>query len=120
MIFEIWYYRATLPNSGGTKLRPVLIIGNDAENKLSIVDIHYCLISSSSSKGEYDVEIDDATAKGLGLTRASIIKTTKGYTGSQHLLERKVCDLPDALKVEFAEKYKRYQKHMIEKMDSHI
>jgi len=117
LIFEIWYYKAALPNSGGTKPRPVLIIGDDGENKLSMVDVHYCLISSSSQAGEYDVEIRGERAYELGLLRASIIKTTKIYTGSKGLLERKICALPKDLKAEFIEKYKAYQSKIIEKMD---
>ncbi|MDR2559343.1 MAG: type II toxin-antitoxin system PemK/MazF family toxin [Oscillospiraceae bacterium] len=118
MIFEIWYYKAILPNGGGTKARPVLIIGNDSENNLSIVDIHYCLVSASSQKGEYDINIDEEQAKELGLTRASVIKITKVYTGSRGLLERKVCDLPSDLRAEFIKNYKVYQNKLMERMDA--
>ena len=117
MIFEIWYYKATLPNSGGIKGRPILIIGDDGENNLSIVDIHYCLISSSSPKGKFDVEISDPVAKSLGLSQASVIKTTKVYTGSKGLLERKVCDLPKDLRDEFIAKYKEYQSGIMSALD---
>ena len=116
MIFEIWYFKALLPNGTGHKARPVLIIGNDSENNLNIVDIHYCLVSSSSSAGKYDVEIADTQAKALGLSRASIIKTTKIYTGSKRQLERKVCDLPDTLRKEFLQKYQAYQNAIISNM----
>jgi len=78
-----------------------LIIGNDSENNLSIVDIHYCFISSSASLGKYDVEISEERAKALKLAKASVIKTTKIYTGSTGLLERKVCNLPYDLKHAF-------------------
>jgi len=118
MIFEIWYYSAKLPNSTETKGRPVLIIGNDAENKLRIVDIHYCIISKTASKGEFDLQIDETTAKSLGLGQASVIKTTKIYTGDRELLERKVCGLPKDLKIEFIKKYKAYQTKIIEAMDN--
>jgi len=118
MIFEIWYYKATLPNNGGIKPRPVLVIGSDDDNSLSIVDIHYCLVSASASKGKYDVEIDDVTAKNLGLSRASIIKTTKIYTGSRGLLERKICELPLELRKEFADKYKQYQHNLVEGLEA--
>jgi len=108
LIFELWYYNAMLPNNGGIKRRPVLIIGDDGENGLSIVDIHYCLVSSSSQKGTFDVTIDAITAQNLGLSRESIIKTTKIYTGTRNLLNGKIADLPEALKKEFCEKYKHY------------
>jgi len=117
LIFEIWYYKAILPNSGGIKARPILIIGDDSKNNLSIVDIHYCLVSASSQKGDYDVEISEEKARELGLKRASIIKTTKVYTGSKGLLERKVCDLPKELKSEFIQKYKAYQCKVMSAMD---
>ena len=116
MIFEFWYYRATLPNSGEVKPRPVLIFGDDKENNLRIVDVHYCLVSSSSQKGAFDIEIDDQKSKELGLTRASIIKTTKMYTGSRRLLERKICDLPQDIKTTFIENYKRYQQSLMAHM----
>jgi len=117
MIFEIWYYTAKLPNSLETKARPILIIGDDSENKLRIVDIHYCIVSSTAPKGNYDIQIDEKTAKNLGLERASVIKTTKVYTGDRELLERKVCDLPKDLKIEFIEKYKSYQNNLMLKMN---
>ena len=118
MILEIWYYKVVLPNSGGYKARPVLIIGDDSGNNLSIVDVHYCLLSASSSLGEFDIEITEKMAKSLGLPRASVIKTTKIYTGSRNQLERKVCDLPRDLREEFATKYKAYQNTLISKMSS--
>ena len=117
MIFELWYYKAKLPNSAGTKGRPVLVIGDDGDNGLSIVDIHYCIISASSQKGVFDVKIDEATAKTLGLLRESIVKTTKIYTGSKHMLERKIADFPEPLKKEFCKKYKDYQEKIIQKLN---
>ena len=118
LILEIWYYKATLPNSGGTKDRPVLIIGDDQENSLNIIDIHYCLISASAPKGRYDILIDTTEATELGLLRASVIKTTKIYTGSKNLLGRKICDLPKNLKDEFIEKYKSYQSKIFNVLDT--
>jgi len=76
------------------------------------------LVSASASKGKYDVEIDDVTAKNLGLSRASIIKTTKIYTGSRGLLERKICELPLELRKEFADKYKQYQHNLVERLEA--
>ncbi|MCL2036426.1 MAG: type II toxin-antitoxin system PemK/MazF family toxin [Oscillospiraceae bacterium] len=118
MILEIWYYKANLPSSNKVKARPVLIVGDDRANGLQVVDIHYCIISSSSAKGDYDVEINEEIAKEIGLARASIIKTTKIYTGSKHLLERKVCDLPDSLRDEFVKRFKDYQGKMLECIES--
>ena len=117
MIFELWYYKATLPNNGGVKARPVLIIGDDKINGLRIVDIHYCIVSASSPKGNFDIEIDQTTAKQLGLKRKSVIKTTKIYTGSKNLLERKIADLPANLRKEFYEKYKEYQQMVIQGLE---
>ena len=118
MIFEIWSYNATLPNNGGIKPRPVLIIGNDENNGLKIVDIHYCIISASSPKGVYDIEINEETALNLGLKKASIIKTTKIYTGSQNLLNSKICDLPKDIRDEFIKNYKAYQDTIMKNMSS--
>ena len=120
MIFEIWTYKATLPNSNQIKTRPVLIIGDDSENELNIVDIHYCMVSASSLKGKYDVDIEEKTAKNLGLTKASIIKTTKIYTGSRGLLGDKICDLPNQLKNEFIDKYKKYQDSIVCTMNNNL
>ena len=120
MIFEIWYYTAKLPNSLQTKARPVLIIGDDSGNKLRIVDIHYCIVSATAPKGNYDVQIDEAAAKNLGLEKASVIKTTKVYTGDQGLLERKICDLPEDYKIEFIKQYKLYQNNLMARMDESI
>ena len=116
MIFELWYYRANLPNNGGIKTRPVLIIGDDTENGLTIIDIHYCIVSASSQVGNYDVVIDDITAKNIGLSKRSIIKTTKIYTGSKRLLENKIADLPQEQKEEFLIKFKDYQTKLINKL----
>ena len=120
MIFEIWYYAAKLPNSLETKARPILIIGDDSDNKLKIVDIHYCIVSATAPKGDFDVPIDEKTAKNIGLERSSVIKTTKVYTGDRELLERKVCDLPNDLKTAFMEKYKSYQNNLMIKMNEAI
>lgn len=116
LIGEIWYYKAKLPNNDGYKSRPVLVIGTDANNNLYYTDIHYVIISSSSSIGVYDVIIDEGTAKSLNLVRASVIKTTKIYTGPKNLFERKVCDLPSDLKDEFINKYQSYQQDTIDKL----
>jgi len=116
MILELWYYKATLPNNGGTKHRPVLIIGDDGDNGLSIVDIHYCLVSATAVKGEYDVEIDDDTAKNIGLSRASVIKTTKIFTGSKGMLGSKISTLPDDIKNEFVQNFTRYQANLNSKL----
>jgi mRNA-degrading endonuclease toxin of MazEF toxin-antitoxin module len=99
--FEIWTYLAAMPNSNKIKPRPVLIIGEDSGNNLKIVDIHYCIVSSSSLKGTYDVEIDKSTALALNLKKASIIKTTKIYTGDKSLLGTKICNLPENISAEF-------------------
>ena len=68
----------------------------------------------------YGILIDEKTAKNLGLEKVSVIKTTKVYTGDRELLERKVCDLPKDLKIEFIEKYKSYQNNLMAKMDESI
>lgn len=116
MIGEIWYYKAKLPNNDGYKSRPVLIVGTDANNNLYYTDIHYVIISSSASIGVYDVLINDDQAKEMNLTRASVIKTTKIYTGPSNLFERKVCDLPDNIKDEFLKKFESYQEDTINKL----
>jgi mRNA-degrading endonuclease toxin of MazEF toxin-antitoxin module len=116
VIFEIWYYKAVLPNNGGIKPRPVLVIGDDGANELRIVDVHYCLVTSSGECGKFDVLIDEPAAKQIGLTRKSIIKITKIFTGSRNLLERKVADLPESLRSEVREKYAAYQRGIIERM----
>lgn len=113
MIGEIWYYKAKLPNSGEYKTRPVLVIGNDASNNLYFTDIHYVIISSSAEVGLYDVEIPENIAIEIGLLRKSIIKTTKIYTGPKSLFERKVSDLPEKYRKEFAKNYKEYQYQLI-------
>ena len=43
MIGEIWTYVATKPNDGTLKVRPVLIVGDDSDNLLKYVDIHYVI-----------------------------------------------------------------------------
>ena len=83
MIGEIWTYKATKPSDNLEKIRPVLVIGDDGDNGLEFVDINYAIISSSASCGKYDVEINEETAKCIGLKRPSVIKTTKIYTGSR-------------------------------------
>ena len=116
MIGEVWYYKAKLPNNDGYKSRPVLIIGTDANNNLYYTDIHYVIISSSASIGIYDVLINEDQAREMNLTRASVIKTTKIYTGPLNLFERKVCDLPENIKDEFVNKFELYQQDTINKL----
>ena len=113
MIGEIWYYKAKLPNSDEYKVRPVLVIGNDANNNLLYADIDYVIISSSSPVGIYDVVIEENIAKSINLIRKSIIKTTKIYTGPRTLFERKLGVLPENLKQEFINKYREYQNQLI-------
>ena len=83
MIGEVWTYKATKPSDNQEKVRPVLIIGNDANNGLQFIDINYVIVSSSADCGNYDVRINDEMAKKIGLNKESTIKTTKIYTGSQ-------------------------------------
>ena len=65
---EIWTYVATKPNNTKeAKVRPVLVIGDDSNNQLQYVDIHYVIISSSAECGIYDVLLDKKLAKELGL-----------------------------------------------------
>ncbi len=67
MIGEIWTYIASKPNNNlCQKIRPVLIVGDDANNQWKYVDIHYVLISSSTDCGMYDVKLDDGVAKSIG------------------------------------------------------
>ena len=117
MIGEIWTYRATKPSDDLEKARPVLVIGSDANNGLQFIDINYVIVSSSAECGNYDVMIDEESAKKIGLERKSVIKTTKIYTGSQAKLGKKVGDLPEKLKAEFREKYKAYQEEIINKLN---
>ena len=114
---EIWTYKAVQPNDGSIKNRPILIIGNDKNNQLKFVDIHYVLISSSAEKGKYDIEVNDYQAKNIGLSKKSIIKTTKIYTGSKSKLGNKINDLPRDLMIEFLIKYKDYQANLIEELE---
>lgn len=113
MIGEIWYYKAKIPNNDGYKSRPVLVIGTDANNNLIYTDIHYVIISSSSEAGIYDVVISERVARKINLTRQSVIKTTKIYTGPRNLFERKIGILPEELKDEFIKKYQDYQNQLI-------
>lgn len=113
MIGEIWTYRAPRPNNGQIKPRPVLIIGNDSNNNLQYVDFHYVIVSSSASCGTYDVELDTATAKSIGLSCASVIKTTKIYTGAKSQFGSKIGELPEDKKKEFKKKYSDYQNDII-------
>lgn len=113
MVGEIWTYSATKPNDGLLKTRPVLVIGNDGDNGLKYVDIHYVIISSSADCGKYDIKLDEPTAKLIGLDRSSVIKTTKVYTGARSKLINKVGDLPEEVKSEFINKYKEYQTKLI-------
>lgn len=113
MIGEIWTYSATKPNDGLLKTRPVLVIGNDGNNNLKYVDIHYVIILSSADCGKYDVKLNDTMAKKIGLDRSSIIKTTKVYTGAKSKLINKIGDLPEEVRIDFIEKYKNYQTRLI-------
>lgn len=110
MVGEIWTHVATKPNDNMVKIRPVLVIGNDNANELKFVDIHYVIISSSSECGKYDIELNDDIAIKIGLTKKSIIKTTKIYTGSKSKLGNKIGDLPKEIKDKFINNYKEYQK----------
>jgi len=110
---EIWTYVAVKPNDGKQKVRPILIIGNDANNHLQYVDIHYVIISSSAECGIYDIELEEDLAKEIGLSRKSIIKTTKIYTGAKSKLGAKIADLPIEKKKEFFQKYKNYQDNLM-------
>lgn len=110
MVGEIWTHVAAKPNDNMVKIRPVLVIGNDNANELKFVDIHYVIISSSSECGKYDIELNDDIAIKIGLTKKSIIKTTKIYTGSKSKLGNKIGDLPKEIKDKFINNYKEYQK----------
>jgi len=113
VIGEIWTYKATKPSDNLEKVRPILVIGDDGENRLKFVDINYVIISSSSLCGKYDIPISEEVAKNIGLNRESVIKTTKIYTGSKTKLGGKIGDLPEALKKDFKNKYLDYQKEII-------
>lgn len=113
MVGEVWTYVATKPNDSLKKVRPILVIGNDNDNGLKFVDIHYVIISSSADCGKYDIELDDSTAKNIGLDRKSIIKTTKIYTGTRTKLGNKIGDLPEDIKSKFIKNYKEYQINLI-------
>ena len=113
MIGEIWTYKATKPSDNLEKIRPVLVIGDDGDNGLEFVDINYAIISSSASCGKF--EINEETAKCIGLKRPSVIKTTKIYTGSRQKLGCKIGDLTDELRKEFMCKYKEYQENIMDK-----
>lgn len=115
MTGEIWTYVASKPNNGREKVRPVLIVGNDGNNQLQFVDLHYVIISSSADCGIYDVELDDEVAKSIGLDRKSVIKTTKIFTGPKTKMGKKIGELPDNKKREFIDKYKCYQLDLIDK-----
>lgn len=109
MIGEIWTYVAERPSNGLLKVRPILIIGDDGNNQLKYVDIHYVLISSSAECGIYDVKLEENVALSIGLQRTSVIKTTKLYTGPKSKLGVKIGELPIDKKEEFIYKYKNYQ-----------
>lgn len=115
MTGEIWTYVAVKPNNGLQKVRPVLIIGDDGNNQLQFVDVHYVIISSSADCGVYDVELDEQTSKLIGLARKSVIKTTKIYTGPKTKLGQKIGELPSSKKIEFIQKYKDYQLDIVSK-----
>lgn len=116
MIGEIWTYIATKPNDNLLKVRPILIIGDDMNNELQFVDIHYAIISSSSTCGKYDINISEGEAKRIGLQRKSIIKTTKIYTGSKTRLGNKIGKLPENIKKEFIKNYEKYQINLIKNL----
>lgn len=99
------------------KIGPILVIGDDSNNQLQFVDIHYVIISSSADCGIYDIELDEQTAKQLGLSRRSVIKTTKIYTGSKSDLGAKISDLPTSIKNQFIKKYKEYQDNLLRKFN---
>ena len=113
MVGEIWTYVALKPNDGKEKVRPILIIGDDSNNQLKFVDIHYVIISSSAECGIYDVLLDEECANSIGLNRKSVIKTTKIYTGPKSRLGTKIAELPKEIKNEFYKKYKEYQDNLI-------
>lgn len=117
MIGEIWTYVATKPNDGTLKVRPVLIVGDDSDNLLKYVDIHYVIISSSALCGKYDIELSEEIVLKIGLKGKSVIKTTKLYTGTKSKLGSKISELPDDIRKEFIEKYKSYQTNLINKME---
>ena len=52
----------------------------------------------------------------MGLTKESVIKTTKIYTGSKTKLGSKICDLPQDIKDEFKDKYREYQRSSIDNL----
>lgn len=83
---------------------------------MKFVDITYVIISSSAQCGKYDVELDEKLANSIGLTRGSVIKTTKIYTGSRAKLGKKIGDLPIEKRQEFKQKYEDYQKSIINKL----
>ena len=116
MIGEVWTYKATNPSDNIEKVRPVLIIGNDSDNQLKFVDIHYVIISSSADCGKYDVEMTMDDAKKIGLDNKSVIKTTKIYTGSKSKLRNKIGILPKNKKEEFIDKFIKYQKKLIDNL----
>ena len=118
MIGEIWTYAATKSSGGTPKVRPILIIGNDANNQLQYVDIHYVIVSSSSDCGVYDVKIEQNVATSIGLQRESVIKTTKIFTGAKSKLGSKIAELPPDKKEEFITKYRSYQEDMMTKFFS--
>lgn len=113
MTGEIQTYVATKPNNGKCKVRLILIIGNDGNNQLQFVDLHYVITSSSADCGIYDVLLDDDISKRIGLDRKSVIKTTKIYTGPKTKLGEKIGELPEDKKKEFIEKYRDYQLDII-------
>ena len=118
MTGEIWTYVATKPSDSLQKVRPILIIGDDINNGLKFIDIHYVIISSSADCGKYDIELDEKLAIEIGLARKSIIKTTKIYTGTKTKLGNKIGDLPENVKINFIEKYREYQLDLISKFQN--
>ncbi len=118
MIGEIWTFRATQPNDGTTKERPVLIVGNDSNNQLQFVDLHYVIISSSADCGIFDIRLDNHTAHSIGLKKESVIKTTKIFTGPRTKMGQKIGVLPPNIKLEFIKKYRAYQESLIANFES--
>ena len=62
-----------------------------------IYSSNYIIISSSALCGKYDVQIKEDRALEIGLTKESVIKTTKIYTGSKTKLGKKISDLPQEI-----------------------
>lgn len=118
MVGEVWTYVSSKPSDNLKKVRPILVIGNDSENNLRFVDIHYVIISASADCGKYDIQLDETMAKTIGLDRSSVIKTTKVYTGPSSKLGCKIGDLPEEIKHQFINNYREYQLKLIEALSN--